>query len=262
MRRVTTGRSRLWAATLWGATLWGATSSGCQSKDVTDCRTKYLGAHALVSEVDTNDLESVKPALQAVTESLVICERAQLAEETEQLKSAQRKLESAEGYLLQRQSKRETTPEELVKFAVSGDPRCPRGQHYLPKATAANAAPQKIRCVGPQVLQMNRTEAREYFAGRGFKITESGAALAAEFGAESYRYTYESAQESKPAQCVVIYSQPGIAWQETVARVSGVAPRRLKEGQPITLGDRQIEFKVTGDENQAVLTFGECSTSK
>jgi hypothetical protein len=80
---------------LWGAALWVALSSGCQSKDVTGCRTQYLGAHALVTEVDTNDLDSVKPALQAVTDSLVICERAQLAEETEQLKSAQRKLESA-----------------------------------------------------------------------------------------------------------------------------------------------------------------------
>jgi hypothetical protein len=229
------------------------TLGACQSKDETNCRSQYLASHVLVSDVDTNDLESVESTLKAVDESLAVCQRAVLQEEIEQLKGAKRKLESHHGYLVQRQAKRELTPEELAKVVANGDPRCPRGQSYTSKKS-----PQKIRCTGPQVIQMNWAEVREHFASRGFKLADTGATLSAEFGSESYRYSFKKREDSEAAPCVVVYSQPGIAWQETVARVTGLPPRRLKEGQPVTLGDRQIAFKVTGDETQAVLTFGEC----
>jgi hypothetical protein len=223
---------------------------GCPAKEEAACRDNYLVTHGRVAETDVNDLESAEATRKAVQENLSLCQKASLQQETTELTTVLRKLESQVSYLQQRQARKELTPEELARYVASGDPRCPKGQSYQSKK-----APQKIKCVGPQVLHMNFAEAREYFLGRGFKTSETGNIVTFEFGAESYRYTFPKKEET--ASCVVVFSQPGIAWQETVARLTGLPPKRLKQGQPLTVGERQWRFDVSGDETQAVLRFGE-----
>lgn len=241
-----------WSALGWVGLAWGI--SGCQPAEVKECRDRYLVTHARVAAVDPQDLASVEGALADVQANLDVCERASLAEEGKQLGIAKRKLESHQSYLHARGSQKELTPEQLDALEKNGDPDCPRGQQYQYKKSG-----KKIRCTGSQILSMNHAEAKAYFAGRGFKLVDTEKGIKAEMGSESY--TFEYGDKSSAAECVVIFSQPGIAWQETVARVTGAMPSRLKEGTPVRVGKTDVPYSLESDPVQAILRFGTCATS-
>lgn len=224
-------------------------TSACHLKEVKECRDRYLESHALVAGVDTSQLESVERALKAVNDNLELCKQANLAEETEQLETARRKLESHQYYLRQRESQKEVTPEELEKLVNNGDPSCPRGQMYMYRKSE-----QRIRCTGPQLIEMNPEQAREYFSTRGFKLKQTEDALVAEHGAESYHYVFQEGA----VRCLKVFAPPGIAWQETASRVTGIGPQRLQKDAPVQVSSRQWEMRLGGDSTQAVLEFGTC----
>lgn len=227
--------------------------AACQPAEVKTCRDNYLTTHAQVASVDMNDLESVESAFGAVESNLAWCEKAQLAEETKQLNVAKRKLESQVTYLRQIANRKELTPVEVDELVKKGDPDCPKGQTYQYKKTG-----KKVRCTGSQILAMNWKEAKTHFSNRGFKIFEPPNGLKAELGSESYAFEYGSGPDVR-ATCVVVFSQAGIAWQETVTRVSGVMPQRLKEGTPLVLGKEEIPYTLQADPIQAILRFGTCA---
>lgn len=236
---------------LWLALGWLGVA--CQPAEVKECRDRYLVTHAQVAAVDPQELTSVESALTAVQANLEICERANLVEESKQLATARRKLESHQSYLRSRESQKDLTPEQLDVLEKNGDPECPRGQAYQYKKSG-----KKIRCTGSQILTMNFAEAKAYFGGRGFKVVDTEKGLKAEMGSESYAFEYGDRANS--AECVVIFSQPGIAWQETVARVTGAMPSRLKEGTPVRVGKLDVPYSLVADPVQAILRFGTCST--
>lgn len=238
----------------WVVLGWGV--AGCQPAEVKECRDRYLVTHAQVAAVDPQDLVSVESALSAVDGNLEVCQRANLAEESKQLGIAKRKLESHQSYLSSRGSQRELTSEQLDGLEKNGDPECPKGQAYQYKKSG-----KKIRCTGPQILSMNETEAKAYFGGRGFKLNSTDKGLKAELGSESYTFEYASNGRGNAAECVVIFSQPGIAWQETVARVTGAMPSRLKLGTPVRLGKLDVPYALETDPVQAILRFGTCAAS-
>lgn len=230
--------------------------AGCQPAEVKECRDRYLVTHAQVAAVDPQDLASVESALGAVDGNLEVCQRASLAEESKQLGMAKRKLESHQSYLRSRESQREFTPEQLDALEKNGDPECPKGQAYQYKKSG-----KKIRCTGPQILGMNETEAKAYFGGRGFKLNSTDKGLKAELGSEYYSFEYASNGRGSAAECVVIFSQPGIAWQETVARVTGAMPSRLKLGTPVRMGKLDVPYVLDTDPVQAILRFGTCAAA-
>lgn len=232
----------------------GLGGAGCQPAEVKECRDRYLVTHAQVAAVDPQDLASVESALTAVQSNLDVCERASLVEESKQLGIAKRKLESHQSYLHSRGSQKELTAEQLDALEKNGDPDCPRGQQYQYKKSG-----KKIRCTGTQILSMNFAEAKAYFGGRGFKLADTEKGVKAEMGSESY--TFEYAEKANAAECVVIFSQPGIAWQETVARVTGAMPSRLKEGTPVRVGKVDVPYSLVADPVQAILRFGTCASS-
>jgi hypothetical protein len=227
---------------------------GCQGAEVTECRERYLVTHAQVGAVDPNDLASVSSALDAVRTNLEVCERAKLTEETKQLSGALRKLESQGAFLEVQGSQKELTSEELEALEKQGDPDCPKGQVYQYKKSG-----KRIRCTGSQVLTMSLQQAKTYFGGRGFKLSETGDKLKTERGSESYTFDYTEEGREQPATCVVVFSPPGIAWQETVARLSGAAPARLKVGTPVRVGKSDIPYSLEADPVQAILRFGTCA---
>lgn len=241
---------------LWGllAVSAGLGGPACQPAEVKECRERYLVTHAQVAGVDPGELVSVESALEAVRGNLEVCERANLSEESKQLSMAKRKLESHQSYLRANESRKELTPEQLDALEKNGDPDCPRGQAYQYKKSG-----KKIRCTGPQIVSMNAKEASSYFAGRGFTVVQTDKGLKAEMGSESY--TFEYADRAAAAECVVVFSQPGIAWQETVARVTGAPPSRLKEGTPVRVGKSDLPYSLEVDPVQAVLRFGSCAGS-
>lgn len=228
--------------------------AACQPAEVKECRDRYLVTHAQVAAVDPQDLTSVESALSAVDGNLEVCQRAGLAEESKQLGTAKRKLESHQSYLNSRGSQRELTPEQLDALEKNGDPECPKGQAYQYKKSG-----KKIRCTGSQILSMNEAEAKAYFGHRGFKLNSTDKGLKAELGSESYTFEYAASGRGDAAECVVIFSQPGIAWQETVARVTGAMPSRLKLGTPVKVGKLDVPYALETDPVQAILRFGTCA---
>lgn len=232
-------------------------AAGCQPAEVKSCRDQYLVTHALVAAVDPQDLASVENALGSVQTNLKVCQTANLAEETKQLTLAQRKLESHQSYLQAQGSQRELTPAQLDELEKNGDPTCPKGQQYQYKKSG-----KKIKCTGPQVVQMNATEAKVYFGSRGFKVVEAPRRIKAERGSESYTFDFAAGNGDGPAQCLVVFSQPGIAWQETVSRLTGVMPSRLKEGTPVKVGKGELPFTLQADPVQAILRFGSCTPAE
>lgn len=230
--------------------------AGCQPAEVKECRDKYLLTHAQVAGVDMNDLESVEAAFEAVEANLAPCQKANLTEESKQLNLAKRKLESQVTYLRQVANRKELTPAQVDELVKNGDPDCPKGQSYQYKKTG-----KKVRCTGSQILAMNLAEAKNHFGGRGFRIHELPKGIKAELGSESYSFEYGNGTDVR-ASCVVVFSQAGIAWQETVTRVSGVMPQRLKEGTPLTLGKDEIPYTLQVDPVQAILRFGDCERAE
>jgi hypothetical protein len=246
--------SSKWRTSLAVACALGWLGIACQPAEVKECRERYLVTHAQVAGVDPQDLASVESALSAVQGNLEVCERASLVDESKQLSLAKRKLESHQSYLHSRESQKELTPEQLDLLEKNGDPDCPRGQLYQYKKSG-----KKIRCTGTQIISMNEAEAKAYFGGRGFKVVDADKGIKAEMGSESYAFEY--ADRSRAAECVVIFSSPGIAWQETVARVTGAMPSRLKEGTPVHVGKIDIPYSLVADPVQAILKFGTCASS-
>jgi hypothetical protein len=230
-----------------------ATLSGCESADVKACRAQYLEVYAQVSDVDTSAQESVEAALTRVTETLTLCERAALAEEKKQLGIAQRKLDSHAQFLRQQATKKVLTPEQLEQLVKQGDPDCPKGQSYSYEKSG-----KKVKCTGPQIVDMNWQQAREYFSRRGFKLTSSEKTLKAESGSESYTYTFARSEDTAPAQCLVVFAAPQIPWEETAARVTGERPRRIKRDEPVQTKSGPKNLKVEEDAIQAVIRLGEC----
>lgn len=228
-------------------------AQGCQGAEVKECRDRYLVTHAQVGAVDPNDLASVNAAIDAVRANLDVCERAKLTEETKQLSGALRKLESQGAFLEFQGSQKELTPEQLEMLEKQGDPDCPKGQVYQYKKSG-----KRIRCTGSQILVMNQEQAKTYFGGRGFKLSETGDKLKAERGSESYTFDYAEGP-GNAAQCIVVFSPPGVAWQETVARLTGAAPARLKIGSPVRVGKSDISYSLEADPVQAILRFGTCA---
>lgn len=226
----------------------------CDSAEVKQCREHYMVAYGLVSAVDTTKLESVEQALEKVSSTLPMCEKAKLAEEIKQLETAQRKLESHQTYLQQQANLKKLTPEMVADLVKKGDPNCPKGTAYKVSEDA-----EQIRCTGPQILDMNREQATKYFERLAFKITSEGPKLKAESGSVSYTYTFGAGGDSKAASCVTVFSPPGIPWEETASRISGVKPTRIKRDEPLPMKSGERQLKVEEQEIQAVLWVGECS---
>ncbi len=225
----------------------------CDSAEVKQCREHYMEAYGLVSAVDTTKLESVEPALEKVSSTLPLCEKAKLAEEIKQLETAKRKLESHQTYLQQQANLQKLTPEMVAQLVKKGDPNCPKGTAYKVSEDA-----EQIRCTGPQILDMNREQATKYFERLAFKIESDGQKLKAESGSVSYTYIFGGGGDDKAASCVIVFSPPGIPWEETASRISGVKPSRIKRDEPLLMNSGERKLRVEEQEIQAALWVGEC----
>jgi hypothetical protein len=227
---------------------------GCESKAVKACRTKYMATHALVNAVDTQKLESVEAALEAVIATRALCEAAELREELKQLKGVQSSLEGYSEYLRQYGNRKELTEQALQTLVKQGDPGCPTGQMYNYRKTG-----KQVRCTGPQIVTMNWKQAEEYYSARGFKLHTSGGQLKAEYGSESYTFYFKGPGDTGRASCVEVFASPGIPWEESVARVTGALPQRLEKGEPVQSKAGKFQIVHVEDETQAIYKLGDCS---
>ncbi len=234
---------------------------GCKSAAEDACLTQFASAQNVVMKVEAEDLASVSGSIAAVQEAQGSCRVAGRASEVEELSKALGQLEAHRDRMLRRAEMREqrteVSPEELGRLVANGDPKCPRGQAYRHGKSG-----KRIVCTGPQPVDMNRAQAEEYFKGRGYKLSPGStpAELRAEYGAELLVLTYADASGGGAPLCVTLYPPPDRSWQEATARLTGVAPGRLKPNEPIRRASGSLAFALEERPEKVVAHFGSCGS--
>jgi hypothetical protein len=232
--------------------------SGCKSPEAKACVDQFANAQGVVMKVQAEDLASVVGSVAAVEEALGTCKAAGRASEAEELGKAHEQLAAHRDRLLRRAEmmaeRTELSPEELATLVKSGDPKCPRGQAYLHRKSGKH-----ITCVGPQPVDMSRARAEEYFKVRRYKLSPgaSPSELRVEYGAELVVFAY--ADPNQAPRCVTLYPPPDQSWQEATARLTGVAPARLKPNQPIRRPSGSLPFALEESAEKIVARIGDCS---
>jgi hypothetical protein len=232
----------------------------CKSEAERVCLNELASAQAVVMAVQAEELASVDASIAALDQALASCKAAGRNPEVKELTAAHTQLATHKERLLARaereRDRTELTPAELDGLVKSGDPKCPRGQAYLHAKTN-----QRIRCVGPQPIDMNFAEADAYFKGRGYthEAGASGSELRFEYGAELLVFSFPEPNSTRPPRCVMLYPAPGMSWQEATARVTGVAPGRLKPEReiPSKLGPRRLQLENSAEKVR--VRIGDCN---
>jgi len=233
-----------------------AAVSGCKSAADEACLGQFTSAQAVVMKVEPEDLASVSASVAAVEAAQDTCRTAGRAGEVEELAKARAQLAAHRDRLVRRnelrEKQREIAPEELARLVVNGDPNCPKGQGYLHSRSG-----KRIVCSGPQPVDMTRAQAEEYFRGRGYRRQPESneGELRFEYGAELVVLRYDG--EGAP-RCVILYPPPDRSWQEMTARLTGIAPARLKPNQPIVRAGRAVPFTLEESPQKVVAQIGSC----
>lgn len=234
-------------------------TAACETEADKACLSQFASAQAVVVKVEAEDSASVNGSVAAIETALSTCKGAARAGEVEELTKAHTQLSAHRDRLARREELRrqrtEIALEELKKLIESGDPKCPQGQAYLNGKSG-----QRIRCTGPQPIDMNAAQAEEYFRGRGFKVSAGASPLEQRFerGAELLVFTYDEPSRSTAPRCVVLYPSPDMSWQEATARVTGVQPGRLKPGQRIPTAAGQQQLEVEESAERVLARIGTC----
>lgn len=234
----------------------GLLSLACDP-EARQCHERMSSAQPVVARVDGKSIESVERSLAVVTEAHAACEKAKLGTEREQLLKAKNELSAQLSHLREREQRRKVkapTSEELAALLKKGDPSCPKGQAYKPKGAAA-----EVRCTGPQLVEMSQAALKDYYADRRFKLTtqEAPPELRAELGSELFVFSFEKGGDPA-ARCITAYAAPGTSWQEVTARLTGVAPDKLKLGAPVRSGRGELPLRIEHADDQPTIHLGQC----
>ncbi|HVY29158.1 MAG TPA: hypothetical protein VHB79_21515 [Polyangiaceae bacterium] len=241
------------AVKIWVAALYLA---GCDP-EAKQCHELMTSAQGIVNQVDSKSIPSLEQSLSAVSAAHAACDKAKLGTEREQLLKAKNELSAQLNLLKQRASRKKfqaPTPEELAQLVKSGDPNCPKGQAYKPKDSKS-----EIRCVGPQLADMNAEALRTYYGDRHFKVTsqENPAEVRAEMGSELYVFAFDKLSDAAP-RCVTAYAAPGMSWQELVSRLTGTPPEHMKLDAPVKSGRGELALAVEHATDKPTVRLGRC----
>jgi hypothetical protein len=236
-------------------------AAACKSPAEDACVKQFASAQNVVLTVQPADLASVMGSVAAVEEAQDTCVAAGGAAEAEELAKALAQLVAHRDRMVRRnemlERRTKVSPEELARIIAEGDPKCPRGQGYLHEQSG-----KRIVCVGPQPVDMSRAQAEEYFKGRGYKQSpgDTAAELRFEYGAELLVLTYADAAGASAPRCVTLYPPPDRSWQEVAARLTGVAPARLKPNQPIRRPGGPLALALEESPQKVVARLGSCGS--
>jgi hypothetical protein len=213
-------------------------------------------AQVVVSEVDSNSIESVDRAIALIQSAETTCEVLGKTGELSELRAARERFVSHKSLLVEREERKRgavLTNEQLDRFVKSGDPNCPKGQAYTHKPSG-----KEIRCVGLRPAEMPFSVAEKYYKSKGFRNISGKPrdVLAMEAGAERYLFFYRDATTQVPPYCMVVYPKPGISWQEAVARLTGTSPDKLKPAGNVTVSGVALTIHV--DEGNVIAKLGDC----
>lgn len=244
---------------LTGLVMTGLLTSGCRSPEAASCVAEFERAQGIVMQVQSNDLASVTASVDAVRAAKERCTQAERSGEVAELDKAERMLSEHLERLREHLAKpkpQALSAEELAARVRDGDPTCPRGQAYVHKQ-----GQKRIRCTGPVAVEMGVERAEAYFSGRGYKVERAASPtrLTVEFGAEKHVFHYAGAAGDIAApRCIVSYPAPGVSWQEATARLTGVAPQRLRADRPVPGPRGSLPLAVDEGPNHLLVRLGEC----
>ena len=229
----------------------------CNPFDFKKCRDEMSSSQQVLLDMDDQKIEDVERSLGSVRGAIAACDDVAGESDVAKLRDAESKLQKQLAGLRARavvKPRPKLSASELEALEKNGDPGCPRGQQYEHPQNK-----KMIRCTGSQVVQMDWEEAVEQFEERrGFAKHESGSTLKFESGAEVVEFEFSAPKSKAPAKCVTIVGQPGIAWQELVARATGVQPRVMKLDRPIPAPGGPLPLLVEGNPEQFVVKLGSC----
>src|SRR5690606_2295074 len=234
--------------------------SACNPFDFMACRDEMSSSQQVLIDMNDQKLDDVEKSLSAVQRAIKACDGVASDSDTAKLRDAEAQLDKQRAGLRARAVPKERpklSEEELAKLEKTGDRDCPQGQRYEHPQNK-----KMIRCTGSQVIDMAWAEAEQQFAQRrGFAQLSEGAKLKFELGAEVVEFEFETPKAKSRAKCVSITGQPGIAWQELVARATGVEPRVMKLGKPIPSKNGPLPLIVEGTAEQFVVKLGACGAT-
>lgn len=232
---------------------------GCDFTKIQKCHDEMKVSQDLMlqlSEKNREDLAFAEKTHGAVKATLAACVAAKRGEEVAKITQAEREI-AAHVKALKERAAREKLPKlsaaELLDLEKGGDPSCPMGQQY-----EHHQNKKRIKCRGPQIVEMNWKRAAEYFDRRGFLKHPKGSTLRVERGAQVIDFQYKTADSTDRAECVTIVADPGIPWQETVTRATGVHPRHLTLGKPVVTKKGELDLLVEGGPEQYTVKLGQC----
>lgn len=233
-------------------------ATGCNFPKIQKCHDEMKKSQQAMLELSENreDLSLARSTLSAVKTTLQACREAERTEEVEKITQAEAEI-TAHVKALEERATREKRPKlteaELDELEKKGDPTCPRGQQY-----EHHQDKRLIDCKGPQLFEMNWEQASEYWARRGFVERVDGSKLEFERGAQAITFHYPAAKSTSSARCLEIVADPGIHWQETVTRATGVQPRYLSLDKPVAAGNQKVPLLVEGGPEQYTVKLGDC----
>jgi hypothetical protein len=229
----------------------------CNPLKFKECRDQMSSSQQILLDMDDQDMGDVDKSLTAVRAAIGACDDVVGDADMAQLRDAEAQLTKQSTGLRARAAPRarpQLSTAELARLKANGDPDCPRGQEYEHPQNK-----QRIRCTGPQVVEMNEAQAiRQFNERRGFSVHTQGTTLRFESGAEVVEFSFKEPHSATAATCVTITGEPGLAWQELVARATGVQPRTMKLGQPVTTSRGPLALLVEGGGEQFVVKLGSC----
>ena len=239
---------------LWALAL--GSYAGCEEHKGALCQDSFNTAQATVNQIDSASIESVEKSLKAVESALAACKSEGKSGEVTELEAARNKISAHYEWLKKRpQKQKKRSAEELEQLVKKGDSDCPKGMAYKQRETG-----KEVRCVGPVPANMPWAKARAYYERRDFTVRpgKQASSLEMEYGAELIVFTYDKAESRRPPTCLTVYPPPGMGWQEAAARVTGARVDRLKAGDPVKVGGREIMLEVVDEPNKVLVKLGAC----
>lgn len=234
-----------------------AMASSCKSKAALQCQTQFQNAQIVVQK-ESGSAAGLETSLGAVEQALAACNAAGREKEVEQLTLARNTLALHAQTVKDRASRLKRvkpTPAELDDLVKRGDPNCPKGMAYK-----AEGSDRQIKCIGLQPVRMSWSKAQDYYSNLGFRVVtnESPPTVRAEHGSELFIFTFTKVNDDQPPQCLTIYPQASVPWQEAVSRATGAPIQKLKIGSPVPMSEGNVALNVDEGKDKLVIYLGSC----
>lgn len=210
----------------------------CDSAEEKECKGLVSDAETRLLSMNATDEQSVEFTLTGLREARGACEGAKMSSHVADIDDAI----SNTAQHLKRLKTGEIkppppppTPEELERLAAEGDPSCPLGQGYQHPLLK-----KLVKCKGPRMVEMTRSEVVEYFAKFKFAAATRANRLRGMQNALVYEYVFVDVEGHDLPACLVIEAPASRDAAEVVSFATNVPVDELKLNEPVMIVDQEV----------------------